>query len=371
MSKLFSTIELGPLKLNNRIVIAPMCQYSATEGLTNSWHLLHLGNLTLSGASTLIIEATAVERIGRITDGCLGLWNDAQQAALKESIDTIRPYAPTKLLIQLSHAGRKGSSHKPWETGKLMSQAEGGWQPVAPSAISHGIDEPPPTALDEEGLIRIRQAFVDSAKRAVAIGLDGIELHFAHGYLLHEFLSPISNQRTDEYGGSLENRMRFPLSVFEAVRAVIPAHIALGVRISATDWVEGGWHIKESNRLAQRLEEMGCHFLHVSSGGISPQQKIPLGPSYQVHLAEEIKSHVKTMPIITVGLINDPFQAETILQDGRADLVALARGILYDPRWPWHAAAALGAEIIAPPQYWRCQPTDQRNLFGGMRINHR
>jgi len=366
MSMLFSEVKLGPVKLKNRIVIAPMCQYSSVEGMANPWHLMHLGNLTVSGAGALIIEATAVENIGRISDGCLGLWSDQHETALKQIVDTIKPIASTKLFIQLSHAGRKGSSHKPWETGKLIPLDAGGWETVAPSAISHGSDERPPLALDAAGLIRVREAFVEAAKRSIAIGLDGIELHCAHGYLLHEFLSPLSNQRTDEYGGTSENRMRFPLSVFEAVRAVVPKHIALGVRLSATDWVEGGWTIAESNVMAQRLEAMGCDFLHVSSGGVSTQQKIPVGPSYQVHLAQEIKSQVKHMPIIAVGLINDAMQAEAILQEGKADLIALARGILYDPRWPWHAAATLGAQVEAPPQYWRCQPADQAKLFDGV-----
>jgi len=371
MSMLFSDIQLGPVKLNNRIVIAPMCQYSSDNGLASPWHLIHLGNLTLSGAAALIVEATAVEKIGRISDGCLGLWSDEHATAIKNVIDTIRPIASTKLFIQLSHAGRKGSSHKPWESGKLMSFENGGWETVAPSAISHGADERPPIELDVTGLERIKAAFVLAAKRAVNIGFDGIELHCAHGYLLHQFLSPLSNQRTDEFGGSSENRMRFPLSVFEAVRAAIPQHIALGVRLSACDWVEGGWSVAESNIMAQKLEDMGCDFLHVSSGGVSTQQKIPIGPGYQVHLAQEIKSHVKNMPIIAVGLINDPLQAEAILQEGKADLIALARGILYDPRWPWHAAAALGAQVEAPPQYWRCQPAGHTNLFDGIRINQR
>lgn len=371
MSMLFSEVQLGPVKLNNRIVIAPMCQYSAVDGLANPWHLMHLGNLTLSGAAALIIEATAVEDIGRISDGCLGLWSEQHAIALKHVIDTIKPIASTKLFIQLSHAGRKASSHKPWETGKLIDLDAGGWETTAPSAISHNPDERPPLALDAAGLIRVREAFVQTAKRSVEIGLEGIELHCAHGYLLHEFLSPISNQRTDEYGGTAENRMRFPLSVFEAVRAAIPKHIALGVRLSATDWVEGGWTIAESLVMAQRLEEMGCDFLHVSSGGVSNQQKIPVGPGYQVHLAQEIKSNVKEMPIIAVGLINDAVQAETILQEGKADLVALARGILYDPRWPWHAAATLGAQVEAPPQYWRCQPAGLSKLFVGTRSNQR
>jgi 2,4-dienoyl-CoA reductase-like NADH-dependent reductase (Old Yellow Enzyme family) len=371
MSMLFSEVKLGPVTLNNRIVIAPMCQYSSVDGMASPWHLIHLGNLNLSGAGTLIIEATAVENIGRISDGCLGLWSEQHAQAIKHIVDTIKPMASTKIFIQLSHAGRKGSSYKPWESGKLIPLAAGGWETVAPSALSHAPEEPPPLALDQAGLNRVRDAFVEAAKRSVAIGLDGIELHCAHGYLLHQFLSPLSNQRTDENGGSSENRMRFPLSVFEAVRAVVPKNMALGVRLSATDWVEGGWTIAESNVMAQKLEALGCDFLHVSSGGVSTQQKIPAGPGYQVHLAQEIKSHVKTMPIIAVGLINDALHAEAILQEGKADLVALARGILYDPRWPWHAAALLGAQVEAPQQYWRCQPAGLSTLFHGVRINQR
>jgi 2,4-dienoyl-CoA reductase-like NADH-dependent reductase (Old Yellow Enzyme family) len=227
-----------------------------------------------------------------------------------------------------------------------------------------------PRALDNAGLTRIRAAFVEAARRAYRLGLDVIELHAAHGYLLHEFLSPISNQRSDHYGGCLENRMRFPLEVFDAMRAALPAGFPLGVRISATDWVEGGWDLAQSLVLAQALKARGCDFIDVSSGGSSPQQKIPLGPGYQVALAEAVR-RASGLPTIAVGLITEPEQAEAILQAGQADLVALARGMLYDPRWPWHAAARLGGQVKAPPQYWRSQPRGLGTLFGDIRVGMR
>ncbi|MFZ4711251.1 MAG: oxidoreductase, partial [Zwartia sp.] len=240
MSQLFTPIQLGPLKLANRIIIAPMCQYMAEDGLATDWHTIHLGQMALSGAGLLIIEATGVEAIGRITNGCVGLYSDAHEAALKKVIDSVRQYSPMPIMIQLGHAGRKASSYRPWEGGQVQLPKDGGWLVAGPSAIPQLPNEPVPRAFDHSDLKRIREAFVDAAKRSVRIGFDGIELHSAHGYLLHQFLSPISNQRTDEYGGSLENRMRFPLEVFKAVREVTPATMCLGLRISGTDWMEGG-----------------------------------------------------------------------------------------------------------------------------------
>jgi 2,4-dienoyl-CoA reductase-like NADH-dependent reductase (Old Yellow Enzyme family) len=371
MSTLFSPYQIGSLRLKNRIVIAPMCQYSAVDGAATDWHLMHLGHLALSGAALLIIEATAVEAIGRITPGCLGLWSDATEAALKRVLQAVRAHSRMPIAIQLGHAGRKGSSHVPWDGGMLIAPDQpGGWRPVAPSALPQLQGEAPPLALDDAGLQRILAAFVDAARRAHRLGLDAIELHAAHGYLLHQFLSPISNVRSDAYGGSLENRMRFPLQVFEAVRAAVPASMPVGLRLSATDWVDGGWDPAQSLVFARALQARGLDFLHVSSGGVSPQQKIPIGPGYQVGLAETLRRETG-LPTIAVGLITDAAQAEAIVASGQADLVALARAMLFDPRWPWHAAAQLGATVEAPPQYWRSQPRGMNNLFGDVRIGMR
>ena len=370
MSALFSPFELGSLRLPNRIVIAPMCQYSAEDGRATDWHLIHLGNLAMSGAGLLIIEATAVSPEGRITAADLGLYSDDTEAALGRVLAAVRRYSAMPIGIQLGHAGRKASSQVPWDGGQLLAPDDGGWQTVAPSAVPHAAGEQPPVALDAAGLARVRDDFVSAARRAARLGIDLIELHCAHGYLLHQFLSPLSNQRDDAYGGSLENRLRFPLEVFDAVRAALPAGLPLGVRFSATDWVEGGWDVEQSIAFSEALQARGCNFLHVSSGGLSPQQKIPLGPGYQIPLAAAIRRAVRT-PVIGVGLVTQPEQAEAIVADGQADLVALARGMLYDPRWPWHAAAKLGAQVQAPPQYWRSQPAEHKALFAGARIGQR
>jgi len=370
MSKLFSPISLGSLSLANRIAIAPMCQYSANNGEASDWHQIHLGSLALSGAGILFIEATAVEPEGRISPGDLGLWSDATEQALAQVLDKIRPYSNMPIAIQLAHAGRKASSQVPWEGGQLIPLAQGGWITSAPSAIPHNTHEEAPLALDPAGLARVRKAFADTATRAARIGIDAIELHSAHGYLLHQFLSPLSNRRDDEYGGSLENRMRFPLEVFDAVRAAFPADRPVGIRISATDWVDGGWDSEQSVAYALELEKRGCAFIHVSSGGLSPLQKIPLGPGYQVPFADKIHAAVK-MPTIAVGMITEAEQAEAILQSGQADMVALARGMLYDPHWPWHAAAKLGGQVTVPPQYWRSQPREHKDLFGAISMGQR
>ena len=370
MTHLFSPFSLGHLRLKNRIVIAPMCQYSAENGGATDWHLIHLGHLALSGAGLLTIEATAVTPEGRISPADLGLWSDANETALKKVLTAIRKYSPIPIGIQLAHAGRKASCHVPWEGGRLIPEAQGGWLPLAPSALPYAPGETPPLALDQAGLQRVLRAFVATAQRAHRIGIDAIEIHAAHGYLLHEFLSPLSNARSDEYGGSLENRMRFPLAVFDAVRAAMPAEMPVGIRVSGTDWVEGGWDIEQNVAFGLALRQRGCAFIHVSSGGLSPQQKIPLGPNYQVPLAEKLRSETG-LPIIAVGLITEPEQAEAILAEGRADMVALARGMLYDPRWPWHAAAKLGAQVEAPPQYWRSQPRGLSSLFGEVKIGQR
>ena len=370
MSPLFSPYDIGPLTLNNRIVIAPMCQYSAVDGAANDWHLVHLGHLALSGAGLLTIEATAVEPEGRISPGDLGLWSDATEAALHRVLTAVRAHSPMPFAIQLAHAGRKASSHAPWDGGQLIPPQAGGWQPLAPSAVPHAAGEPPPTALDDAGLQRIQHAFAAAARRAHRLGIEAIEVHAAHGYLLHQFLSPLSNIRSDAYGGSLDNRMRFPLAVFDAVRAAVPAAMPVGVRISATDWVDGGWDAEQSVVFGRALRDRGSAYIHVSSGGVSPRQQIPIGPGYQVALAARVRRETG-LPTIAVGLITDAEQAEAIVASGQADLVALARAMLFDPRWPWHAAARLGAQVEAPRQYWRSQPRGMQALFGDVRVGQR
>jgi 2,4-dienoyl-CoA reductase-like NADH-dependent reductase (Old Yellow Enzyme family) len=363
MSHLFEPMQIGPLRIANRIVIAPMCQYSATDGTPGDWHMIHLGHLALSGAGLMILEATAVSPEGRITPHDLGLYSDANEAGLARIVSAIRAHSPIALGIQLSHAGRKASSHAPWEGGLQIRPHEPmGWKTVAPSAVPHANGEDDPLALDAAGLERIRNDFVAAARRAARLGLDGIEIHAAHGYLLHQFLSPIANRRTDHYGGSLENRMRFPLEVFDAVRAAFPADRPVWMRISATDWVPGGWDIDGTVALSRALKERGCAAIHVTTGGVSPEQAIKLGPGYQVPYARRVKAEVG-LPTIAVGLITEPELAEAIIANGEADAISLARAMLYDPRWPWHAAAKLGAQVSAPQQYWRSQPREFRDLF--------
>ncbi|MBR7995643.1 NADH:flavin oxidoreductase/NADH oxidase [Burkholderia cenocepacia] len=370
MTALFSPFTLRGVTLPNRIVISPMCQYSAERGEATDWHMIHLGHLALSGAGLLCIEATAVEPDGRITRGDLGLWDDVTEAALKPVLAAIRKHSPIRVAMQLSHAGRKASSAAPWEGGQLVPVADGGWLPHGPSAVPHKDGETPPLALDAAGLNRIREAFAASARRAARLGIDAIEVHAAHGYLLHQFLSPLANRRTDEYGGSRENRMRFPLEIFEIVRAAFPEDRPVGVRVSATDWVEGGWELDDTIAFAHELKRRGCDWIDVSSGGVSPLQKIPLSPGYQVPFAQAVKRAVG-MPTIAVGLINEPAHANRLIEAGDADLVAMARAMLYDPRWPWHAAAELGAQVTAPPQYWRSQPREHKALFGDVAFGQR
>jgi len=363
MSQLFQPLQIGELRLDNRIVIAPMCQYSASDGTPGDWHLIHLGHLALSGAGLLIVEATAVSPEGRISAGDLGLYSDANEAGLARVLGALRAHSPIKVAIQLAHAGRKASSRAPWDGGAQVRPEEpGGWKAVAPSALPHSAAEDAPRALDAAGLAQVRKDFVDAARRAARAGIDGIEIHAAHGYLLHQFLSPLANQRDDEYGGSLENRMRFPLAVFDAVRDAFPPDKPVWMRISATDWVPGGWDIDGTVALSKLLAARGCAAIHVTTGGVSPQQAIKLGPGYQVPYAQRVKAEVG-LPTIAVGLITEPEQAESIIANGEADAVSLARAMLYDPRWPWHAAARLGAQVQAPKQYWRSQPREFKDLF--------
>lgn len=362
---LFSPIEIGGLTLANRIAVSPMCQYSAVEGSANDWHLQHLTSLSLSGAGVVIVEATAVEPEGRITPACLGLYSDANEAALERVVAACRRWGNTRLGIQLAHAGRKASVHVPWQGGKPLSAAEGAWRCVAASPIALDDGWPPPEGLDDEGLARIRLAFAEAARRADRLGFDLLELHGAHGYLLHTFLSPIANRRTDRYGGSPEARMRFPLDVAAEVRAVWPRHKALGMRITGSDWIDRGLTSADAAIFAAALRKAGFDYVCVSSGGISPQARVVVAPGYQVPFAETVKRGAG-IAVQAVGMIADPRQAEAIVAERRADWVALARGFLDDPRWAWHAADALGAEVACPPQYMRSRP----NLWPGAALAH-
>ena len=369
--RLFDPIALRGLALSNRIVVSPMCQYSADDGAATDWHLVHWGQLLQSGAGMFTIEATAISPEGRITPGCLGLWDDATEQALGDRLARARRQAPPMpVTIQLGHAGRKASSRRPWEGGALIPPAEGGWLPLAPSAVAYADDEAAPAALDAAGLDRLVAGFVGAAQRAQRIGIDAIELHMAHGYLLHEFLSPLANHRADAYGGSFDNRIRFPLAVFDAVRAAWPADKPLGVRVSATDWVDGGWTLEQTIELAQRLKARGGDWIDVSTGGVSPLQKIAPAPGFQVPFARAVRQ-ATGLATMAVGLITDPLQADGIVAAGDADLVALARALLWDPRWPWHAAVALGATVAGPKPYWRGLPREAAGVFGDARIRQR
>ena len=362
-AKLFTPVRFGALELRNRIVIAPMCQYSAEHGCMTDWHVIHLGHLALSGAGLLTIEATAVVPEGRITYADVGLYSDQCEAAMRGVLDSVRRWSDMPIAIQLAHAGRKASSEVPWKGGAQIPPEEvRGWQTVAPSALPFDPTHNAPVALSGDALRRVRDGFADAARRAARLGIDAVQIHGAHGYLLHEFLSPLSNRRDDEYGGSLENRMRFPLEVFDAVRAAFPAELPVTMRVSGTDWAEGGWTIEETVEFAKALKARGCSAVHVSSGGLTSAQRIPVGPNYQVPLARAVKL-ATGMPVIAVGLITEFEQAEAIVATGDADLVALARAILYNPRWPWHAAAHFGAQVKAPDQYLRSQPRQFRDLF--------
>jgi 2,4-dienoyl-CoA reductase-like NADH-dependent reductase (Old Yellow Enzyme family) len=373
MSLLFTPYTLnsprGALTLANRSVVAPMCQYSTVEGCASDWHLSHWGQLFNSGAALVTIEATAVLPEGRITPHCLGLWDERTASALRSTLHRARALAPhTTVCIQLAHAGRKASSAPPWNGGQLLRADQGGWTPEGPSAIAQLPQEPAPREMSPSDLVRVRNAFVTAAQRADAMGIEAIELHAAHGYLLHQFLSPLSNQRADAYGGSLENRMRFPLEVFAAVREAFPG--VLGLRISATDWVDGGWDCEQSVKFALRLKAQGCDFIHVSSGGLSAQQKISIGPGYQLAFARQIRQ-ATGLPTVAVGLITEPQQAEDLLQAGDADLVAMARAFLYQPHWTWQAAATLGGTVVANPVYWRCLPRAAQSIFGNVSVGQR
>ncbi|MGD9845345.1 MAG: NADH:flavin oxidoreductase/NADH oxidase [Variibacter sp.] len=360
-SKLFSPLALRGLELPNRIVVSPMGQYSANDGCVSEWHLMHLGTLSVSGAGLLIIEASAVNPNARLSPHDCGIWSDANAAALEPAVQFCRKFGGAKLGLQLWHAGRKGSVTVAWEGQKPIPIDKGGWAPAGASAIPYP-GRNTPIALDAEGIRSAIQDHVDAAKRADALGIDLLEVHGAHGYLIHNFLSPTTNERTDAYGGSLENRMRFGLEVFKAVREVWPERKPLGIRISTTDWVDGGWEVEDSIAFVQKLKALGCDYVTASSGGSVPEQRLNVYPGYQVPNGERIRRETG-MCTMAVGLITEPRQAEDILSSGKADLVALGRGMLYNPRWPWHAAVELGEEFYYPKQYERSHPTMRAGDF--------
>lgn len=364
-SILFSKIKVGKLELNNRIVVPPMCQYSAAGGLANDWHLTHYVNMAFSGAGLVIFEATAISPEGRISYADLGLWDNQTATALKRIVDFIHLHTSTPLALQISHAGRKGSNNLPWNGGgSIPVSTPLGWQTYAPSAISQAGEQIAPKELTKEEIQDIIQKFAATAGLASDAGFDAIEIHAAHGYLVHQFLSPITNQRTDEYGGNLENRIRFALDIVKAIKANIPDKMALGIRISATDWIEGGWDLEQSLFLAKKLEKIGIDFIHTSSGGLDNSlQKLPqLASGYQLPFAETIKQNVQ-IPVIGVGLITDPLDAEQALKDKKADMIAIGRGILFNPRWAWHAASLFNEKMTVPAQYLRCAPHGCKDLF--------
>lgn len=355
MSQLFSPLKLGNFTLPNRITVAPMCQYSAIDGSMTDWHIMHLGSLAVSGASMLVIEATGVVPEGRITPQCVGLWNDANEAALTRVVKFVRDVSPIVLGIQLGHAGRKASSARPWEGRGALTRETGAWETQAPSPIALANDWPVPHALTLAEMESVKQSCVAAVKRAARAGLDFVELHSTHGYLFSEFLSPLSNKRTDEYGGSLQNRMRFPLAVFKAMRDAWPQNRFIGAKISGTDFAEGGWTPDDAVVYAGELKKAGAAYVTVSGGGVVLDAKVPIGPGYQVPFAERVK---RETGIITgaVGLITEAKQAEDIIATGRADFISLARALLFNPRWPQHAAVTLGADAYYPPQYERGAP---------------
>ena len=363
-SKLFSPIKLREVTVPNRVVLSPMCQYSAVDGVPSDWHILHLGSFAASGIGLLIAEATGVEDIGRITLGCPGLYNDEQEESFSRIFDICRKYGGAKLGMQLAHAGRKASTKFPWEGGKPLTKSEGAWETIAPSADPFSEGWHRPKHMDSSDMDRVKNAFIQSARRADRMGIDVLEIHMAHGYLFSQFLSPIANHRNDEFGGSLENRVRYPLDVFSAVREIWPEKKALGVRISATDWEEPGWTIEDSVFFAERLKDLKCDFLVCSSGGnLATRPPVAnLGQGYQVPLAARVKSETG-ITTMAVGMIRDPEYAENLVSDGKADLVAIARGFLYEPGWTRRAAEELGGQLFYPLQYQRAMPENWSKAF--------
>lgn len=352
-AQLFTPVTLGTMEFPNRIAVAPMCQYSADDGSATDWHLYHWSNLALSGAGMITVEMTDVERRGRISHGCMGLYSDHNEAAARRVLGAARPLAApgTKFGVQLAHAGRKASNQRPWEGGGPLQPNQDPWPVVSASPIPFDTGWQTPLGLEDAEIEGLIAKFVEAAKRAERASFDFIELHGAHGYLLHQFLSPLSNVRTDRWGGSLENRMRLIVEIAKQVSAAVPG-MMLGARLSVKDWVEGGFTEEEGVEVAKALKQVGVAYICCSSGGNSPMQKIPIGPGYQVHLSELVRRQAG-IPTRAVGMIDEPRQAEAILVEGKADVIALARAFLADPRWPWRAAAVLGHEIVAAPQFAR------------------
>jgi 2,4-dienoyl-CoA reductase-like NADH-dependent reductase (Old Yellow Enzyme family) len=351
MPHLFEPLTLRGVTLRNRIGVSPMCQYSSEAGRATDWHFVHLGARAVGGAGLIIVEATAVEPRGRISPQDMGLWEDAQIAPLARCNRFMAAHGSVPG-IQLAHAGRKASTAQPWHGGQYVPPAQGGWAPVAPSPVPFLETDPPPHELTRAEIGEIQAAFVAAAGRAQAAGFRWLELHAAHGYLAHSFQSPLSNRRSDEYGGSFDNRVRFTLETARQLRQVWPAALPMSVRLSCTDWAEGGWTLEESVELARRLKQAGVDLIDCSSGGGTPSARIPAGASFQVPLAEAVRRGAD-VPVAAVGLISEPMQADEIVRNQRADLVLLARAELRDPYWPWRAARALGhaADCPLPPQY--------------------
>lgn len=352
---LFSPFQMRGLSLHNRIVVSPMGMHSAIDGHPGDWHLMHLGQFAVSGPGLVVTESTAVEPEGRVSPGDLGMWSDAHIDSYRRVIGFCREYGAAKLGIQLNHAGRKGSVSRSWHGQKPLSPDDGGWPVAGPSPEAYP-GRATPVEMDLASMKSIRESFAKAASRSHKAGFDLIEVHAAHGYLLHNFLSTIVNKRSDDYGGSLANRMRFPLEVFSAIRDAFPADKSVGVRVSATDWIDGGWTEEETLAFCRELKDLGCDYICASSGGTAPEQSIPVGPGYQVPFAERIRKGVG-MATMAVGLITKPRDAEAILVEQRADLIALGRAMIYDPRWVWHAAEELGCEAYFPPQYDRAHPS--------------
>jgi 2,4-dienoyl-CoA reductase-like NADH-dependent reductase (Old Yellow Enzyme family) len=351
MSELFSVLRLRGLEFRNRVFVSPMCQYSSRDGLANDWHMVHLGSRAMGGAALVCAEATAVSPEGRISPGDAGLWSDAHAEALRPITAFIKSQGSVAG-VQLAHAGRKASTDLPWRGGGPLKESEGGWETLAPSAIPFVEGQPAPREMNAEDFESVVSGFREATARAHEAGFEVVELHMAHGYLLHEFLSPLSNRREDEYGGSFENRVRFPLRVTEAVRAVWPERLPLFVRISATDWAEGGWALEQSIEFSIRLRAAGVDLVDCSSGGLVPGVKIPVGPGYQVPFAAAVRERAG-IATGAVGMITEPRQAEEIIAGGEADAVLLARAMLRDPYWTLRAAKALGVKAQWPVQYGR------------------
>lgn len=363
MSHMFSPLTLRDVTFHNRVVVSPMCQYMSDDGSANDWHLMHLGQFAMGAGALVITEATHVSPEGRITPRCLGLYSDDNERTIKRVVDFCKRHGVAIMGVQLAHAGRKAANKTPLNGGgPLDANDPERWDTVGPSSVGFG-DWPAPRPLDEDGLAMVKAQFVQATERSARIGFDVVELHGAHGYLLHQFLSPLANQRNDGYGGSIEGRMRFPLEVFKACRAVWPEGKVMGLRLSAIDWVDGGLTIEESVEVAKAFKEAGCDFIDVTTAGMDPRQKITVGPGYQVPFAEQIKKEAG-IPVMAVGMITEPEQAEEIVASGKADMVAIARGVMDDPHWAWHAAQRLGVETVYPDQYIRCRPDIWRTSPG-------